>query len=363
MPAPIVRLPLSLLSLLVLAAAAACAKDPPAPYQVPDAGTLPAGSLRAAAAASGKLMGAALSQRIGSASYANLAGTELNYVTPEYQMKWDPTETSPGNFDYTLGDQLVTFAQQHDMQVKGHTLVWYQSLPSWVSALPDAASVDAALQNHITNVVTHWKGQVVAWDVVNEAVNDGAMDLRSNVFLDKLGPSYVEKAFRYARAADPDVLLFYNDYGGEAPGAKATGIYNLVKSLVDAGAPIDGVGFQMHIASGDVTGPVFAATIQPYIDLGLKVNVSEMDVRVHAVQGGMGAQFAAEAATYHDIVAVCVAQPLCHAITVWGLTDDTSWINGPGNTFYPKPDYPLLFDASFAAKPDYVAVIEAFMGH
>jgi endo-1,4-beta-xylanase len=277
-------------------------------------------------------------------------------------MKWDPTETSPGAFNYTLGDQLVAFAQSHGMHVKGHTLVWYQSLPAWVSALPDAASVDAALQNHIQNVVTHWKGKVEVWDVVNEAIADGSSALRSSVFFDKLGAGYVEKAFRYARAADPDVLLFYNDYGGELPGMKQDGIYDLVKGLVDAGAPIDGVGFQMHIAAGDVSGPVFAATMKRFTALGLRVNVSEMDVRVHGVTGGMPAQLDAGAASFHDITAACVAEPMCQAVTVWGLTDDTSWINGSGNTFYPKPDYPLLFDASYTPKPAYAGVVDALMG-
>src|SRR5262249_61180596 len=120
------------------AARAACASQPPAPYQTPDAGALPAGSLRAAADGAGRWMGAALSTLISDARYGGLAGTELNYVTPEYQMKWDPTEVTPNGFDYTLGDELVDFARQHGMHVKGHTLVWYQSLPSWVAALPDA---------------------------------------------------------------------------------------------------------------------------------------------------------------------------------------------------------------------------------
>lgn len=354
---------LTFISVLAIAATAACAKDPPAPYTPPaDAGTPAPGTLRAAAEATHVWMGAALSQRIGDTRYAGVAGAEFNYVTPEYQMKWDPTERAPGAFDYTLGDQLVTFAEAHNMKVKGHALVWYQSLPSWVSALPDAAAVDAALQNHIQNVVTHWKGKIVAWDVVNEAISDSPPNgLRSNVFFDKLGASYVEKAFRYARAADPDVLLFYNDYGGEAGGGKEIAIYNLVKGLVDAGAPIDGVGFQMHVAAGEVTGAAFASVMKKYVDLGLKVNISEMDVRISRIGGGMDAQLAAGAATYHDITAACLAQPMCQSITVWGLTDDTSWLNQTSSPF-PRPEYPLLFDASFAPKSSYVAVVEALMG-
>jgi endo-1,4-beta-xylanase len=248
------------------------------------------------------------------------------------------------------------------MHVKGHTLVWYQALPDWVSALPDAEAVDAALKSHIQGVVTHWKGKIDAWDVVNEAVADGSTGLRKSVFLDKLGPGFVEKAFRYAREADPDVMLFYNDYGGEGTGAKATGIYNLVKSLVDAGAPIDGVGFQMHIKSDEITKEVFAATMARYAALGLKVNISEMDVRIHDVPGDMAAKLEAQNNTYYGIVSACLAQPKCHAVTVWGVTDNYSWISDPNQTYFPKPDYPLLFDGDYAAKPAYGGVVSALMG-
>lgn len=333
----------------------------------PDGGTYgpapPRGSLRAAAETAGRRIGVALSPRISSdARYAELAAADFNCVTAEYQMKWDPTELAPGQFNYTLGDQLVTFAEANGMAIRGHALVWHEALPAWVKALPDAASVDAALKNHIQNVVTHWKGKIYAWDVVNEAIADGTGMMRPSIFLEKLGPEYVEKAFRYAREADPDVKLYYNDYGGEAPGPKANGIFDLVKRLVDAGAPIDGVGFQMHIAANQFPGSTFAATMQRFVDLGLTVNVSEMDVRVYGVAGGLDAKLAAGAATYREMAAACMAQPRCDAFTVWGLTDNVSWINSASVTFFPKPDYPLLFDEAYMPKPAYTALVDVFSG-
>ena len=346
-----------------------CAETPPrnSTGPSPDGGnygpTPPRGSLRAAAEGAGRRIGVALSPRITSDTrYAELAAADFNCVTAEYQMKWDPTEVAPGQFNYTLGDQLVTFAEANGMAIRGHALVWHEALPAWVKALPDAAAVDAAMKNHIQNVVTHWKGKIYAWDVVNEAIADGTGAMRSSIFLDKLGPDFVEKAFRYAREADPDVKLYYNDYGGAAAGAKSNGIYDLVKRLVDAGAPIDGVGFQMHVAAGQFPGSTFAATMQRFVDLGLTVNVSEMDVRVYNVVGSHEAKLAAGAATYREMARACAAQPKCDAFTVWGLTDNVSWINGSWSMAFPKPDYPLLFDDAYVAKPAYTAVVDAFSG-
>src|SRR4029079_17237932 len=166
-----------------------------------------ASTLKEAAAPIGRLIGVAIgAQHLGEAAYANAAATQFDFVTPENEMKWDATEPRQGQFSFTAGDAIITFANQHGMKVKGHTLVWHNQLPDWVSALGNAAAVQAALVNHITQVVTHFKGKVVAWDVVNEAWNDNGASLRADVFTQQIGDSFIDVAFQAARAADPDAV-------------------------------------------------------------------------------------------------------------------------------------------------------------
>jgi endo-1,4-beta-xylanase len=225
-----------------------------------------ASTLRAA----GKLIGAAISAgHLNDMSYANVAGTEFDYVTPENEMKWESTEATQNTFRFDGGDQIVKFAESHQMKVKGHTLVWHNQLPGWMQGMTGAAAVRAAMLNHITKVVQHFKGHLIAWDVVNEAI-DGA-NQRADVFSQQIGPTYIAEAFRAAHDADSDALLFYNDYGAEGGGTKADAIYNMVKGLVADGVPISGVGLQMHIGINGYPSPTdLAANIKRYVDLGLK---------------------------------------------------------------------------------------------
>jgi len=330
-------------------------------------GTNDAGlTLRSAAAASGRLFGAALNSRyLGSeAIYTELARTEFSYVTAEWEMKWAPTEPSRGNFSFAGGDALSDFALAHGMQLKGHTLIWHASLPPWVSDLTSADEVRAAMLNHIQTVAGHYAGKVNAWDVVNEAFDDGAQ-YRRHVLYDQLGETYIDEAFTAARLADPNALLFYNDYGIEAPGSKLDATYALVQRLIAANVPIDGVGFQMHIAAdGDPTPLALAASLKRFTDLGLWVNISEMDVRASSSSSDLATQFAVQRERYHDIVAVCVQNPKCMSITTWGVTDAHTWLDDPAQLSWagPGPHNPLLFAADGSAKPAYDGVIQALLG-
>jgi GH35 family endo-1,4-beta-xylanase len=314
--------------------------------------------LRDAAAAPGRLVGAAvLSSRLGSdATYAGAAGRHFNYLTAEYEMKWDPVQRTQGVYDFSGGDAIVAFAESRGMRVKGHALVWHQALPGWVASL-SPPELRIAFEDHIRTVAGHYRRRVHAWDVVNEAIDDSQPGLRSTVFSRGLGPDYVAEAFRLARKADPEAQLVYNDYGGEGLNRKSNDIYELVRGLKERGL-VDGVGLQMHISAASFPAVAdIRANIHRLADLGLQVNLSEMDVRVRDVAGDAAAKLERQRQVYRDVVAACVAVPRCEAVTFWGFTDAHSWVDG---TF--GPDDPLLFDDQYRAKPAFFGVQDAFLG-
>lgn len=311
-------------------------------------------TLRAAAVARNLRIGAAVQAGLlNEARYGGTVAREFSYLTAEYEMKWGAIEATRGTSDFGAGDAIVSFARGQGMDVKGHTLLWHQSLPAWVSGLP-ASDLRAAVATHIRDVAGHFRGRVHAWDVVNEAVSEDGSGLRDTVFRQKLGDGYIADAFRLAREADPGALLFYNDYGGEGSGAKSNRIYDLVRTLLADGVPIDGVGLQMHVSANSRPGDgSIAANMQRLAGLGLRVHISEMDVKVNGVAGTTAQKLEAQKAAYKSIVAVCLAEPRCEAITFWGVSDAHTWISG---------DTPLLFDAQYAAKPAYSGVLDALRG-
>ena len=311
--------------------------------------------LREAAAASGKLVGAAVkSGLLGDGRYAGVLGRHFNYLTAEYEMKWDAIERTRGHREFGAGDAIVGFGQARGMRIKGHALIWHGSVPGWLAALP-AADFRAAFEAHIRSVAEHYRGRVVAWDVVNEAVADNGSGLRDTVFRQKLGDQYIADAFRLARQADPGAQLFYNDYGGEGLNLKSDRIFSLVQGLRAQGVPIDGVGLQMHVtAAGRPSDADIAANMRRLAGLGLSVNISEMDVRIRDVPGTLQARLDVQKSVYHSIVRVCVAEPRCEGVTFWGFTDAHSWIDGQFGA-----DDPLLFDEQYAVKPAYFGVLDA----
>jgi len=310
--------------------------------------------LRSAAVSGGKLVGAAIqSGFLSDLRYSGVLGRHFNYVTAEYEMKWDPIERTRGDNDFNAGDAIVNYAQAFGMRVKGHALVWHGSVPSWVNGL-SPAELRVAFENHIRSVAEHFRGRVYAWDVVNEAVADDGSALRDTVFRQKLGDQYIADAFRIARQADPQALLFYNDYGGEGLNQKSNRIYELVQNLRAQGVPIDGVGLQMHITASNPPSDVnIASNMRRLAALGLSVNISEMDVRIRDLPAPT--RLETQKSVYRSIVAVCVTEPRCDGITFWGFTDAHSWIDAQFGA-----DDPLLFDEQYGAKPAYYGVLDAF---
>lgn len=319
----------------------------------------------------GPLVGTAIGgSRLADADYAKLVGEQFNYATPENEMKWDATEGTAGQFTFTSADAIVDFAVAHQMKVRGHTLIWHSQLPSWVAALTGVDAVREAMARHIQGVMSHFRekypGVVVSWDVVNEAIDTpmGVAGFRDSVFYRELGEDYVAEAFQLAREADPDARLYYNDYGIEGSSAKANAAYEMIKKLVEAGVPIDGVGFQMHAVADD-RGPShdeLQANIQRYVDLGLKVNISEMDVNLcRNSNGAFGLE--QQRFRYNRIVSTCLASGACESVAVWGALDKASWLNNSdvcsGAPYQPMP---LLFDDKLQKKPAFWGFYDALNG-
>ncbi len=331
-------------------------------------------TLRQAGSERALLMGAAAdadefgqSNRLTIPAYAATLGSQYSMLEAENAMKWNPIHPTQETYNFVPGDKLVAFAQANQMQVRGHNLCWYSFNPTWVTnlaATATPATMSAVLQDHITTVVSHYKGQVFAWDVVNEAMADGgASGLRNSIWYNQpgiglSGTGYIEQAFRWAHDADPNALLFYNDYSIESPGAKFTAVYNMVKDFVARGVPIHGVGLQMHLdASGFPSTAGLTQNIQMLTALGLQVHITEMDVRIPVDANGnaSAANLQAEAQTYQRILTVCLQNPGCTAFQTWGFTDQYSWI--PGS--YPGFGAALPFDKDYQPKPAFNAMIDA----
>jgi endo-1,4-beta-xylanase len=322
-------------------------------------------TLKQAAAPSGRKLGVALATWFFSnPAYPELAAREFDSLTPENEMKWYAVEPRPGEFDFRAGDKLVAFAREHGMRVRGHTLVWHNQLAAWVKPLEPAALHDAMLR-HVTKTAEHYKGRIAQWDVVNEAVGDDGK-LRVDSPFTALGPSYLGDAFRAAHVADPQALLFYNDYDIEAPDSpKTQGAYELVKGLKESGAPIHGIGFQMHVdprrwpSSEDMQ-----RTFERFAALGLFVELTEIDVPLGEIPGTSEQKLAAQKEITRGIVRACLAVKSCTGMTLWGLTDRYSWLataewapmRGNG------PHLALPFDEAFRRKPMHAGIVEALAG-
>ncbi|KQY23486.1 1,4-beta-xylanase [Cellulomonas sp. Root485] len=297
-----------------------------------------ASTLGAAAAQSGRYYGTAISAgKLSDSTYSSVANREFNMITAENEMKWDATEPSQNSFSYSRGDQIVNWARSNGKQVRGHALLWHNQMPTWAQGLSGTALRNAAI-NHVTKVATYYKGKVYAWDVVNEAFADGGSGGRRDSSLQRTGNDWIEAAFRAARAADPGAKLCYNDYNTDGINAKSTGIYNMVKDFKSRGVPIDCVGLQSHL--GTTIASDYQANIQRFADLGVDVQITELDVE----QGGNQANI------YQTVTRACLAVARCTGITVWGVRDNDSWRTGAN---------PLLFDSSGNKKAAYTSVLNA----
>lgn len=287
------------------------------------------------------------------AAYLDILGSEFGSITPGNAMKWETTEPQRGVFDWANADTVVKFARSHHEMVRGHTLVWHNQLPGWLTGgtwtAPELRSI---LKKHIVTEVRHFRGKVYSWDVVNEAFNEDGT-LRDTIFSRVLGPGYIADALRWAHHADPCAKLYLNDYNIDGIGPKSDAYYALVKQLKADGVPIDGVGLQGHLALQYGFPYKVQENLQRFADLGVDVAFSELDIRM--LLPADDAKLATQAAWYGDITKACLAVSRCVGITIWDYTDKYSWIPG----FFPGEGAALPWDENLMPKPAYAAIRDA----
>ncbi len=329
---------------------------------------VPEPSLREAAQKSGMLIGAAVRPALLSeAAYASTLAREFNMVEPEDALKWEVVHPQLQSFDFSQADQIVDFATRHGMKVRGHTLVWHQQNPKWLTE-GKYSSIELAqiLEHHIKTLVGHFRGKIFAWDVVNEAFDElHPGELRSTIWRDQPGiglaengTSYIERCFRWAREADPEALLFYNEAEAEIINPKSNAIYAMIRNFRQRGVPIDGVGLQMHIANIQADVPSISANIKRFTELGVQVHITEMDVALPVGIDGNPRpdDLQRQADVYRQIANACLSHPGCTAIQMWGFTDKYSWI---GSHSKHTQGAALPFDRYYRSKPAYQSLRDA----
>jgi GH35 family endo-1,4-beta-xylanase len=286
----------------------------------------------------------------------------FNQLTAGNIMKMSYLHPTENSFTFDQGDELVSLANDNGMSVHGHTLIWHSDyqLPDFMKNYN--GDFGAMLKNHVQTIVSHYAGKVASWDVVNEALadnneNEAINGFRNSIFYQRMGSEYIDEAFIYAHEADPDADLFYNDYSIENGDSKTENMLSLIDGMKSRGVPITGVGFQMHVLSGWPSISVIENAMRSVADRGLKVKITELDVRVNNPYDDSAPVYTSltqEAAEiqkerYRQIVAAylrAVPPELRAGITVWGVWDADSWLNTPE-----QPDWPLLFDDDFQPKP------------
>ncbi|MDQ0797876.1 endo-1,4-beta-xylanase [Streptomyces sp. B1I3] len=281
------------------------------------------------------------------APYRAEVAREFSSVTPENVMKWEVVEPQRGTYDWAAADELVDFAKKNGQLVRGHTLVWHSQLPAWLNNGDfTTEELREILHQHITDQVTHFKGKIWQWDVVNEAFNDDGT-MRDSIWLRKLGPGYIADAFRWAHEADPKARLFINDYNIEGVNAKSTALHKLVTDLRKQRVPIHGVGIQGHLGVQYSAPHDIADNMLRFDRLGLETAVTEADVRIPMPADST--KLEAQAEGYGVLLRGCLLTPGCNDFTVWGFTDTYSWVP---DTF-PGQGAANILDENYVPKPAY----------
>jgi endo-1,4-beta-xylanase len=323
-------------------------------------------SLRALAARIGLRLGSALiPQDIETPSYAAIAASQFSVVTPGNGMKWQIVEPTQGTYDWSQADQLVAFAQANGQLIRGHTLLWHNQLPDWLTTGVGNGTITAPqlrqlLYEHIMIEVTRYRGKIWQWDVANEFFLDSdpsGID-PNNFWIAALGPDIIPQAFRWAHEADPHALLFYNDYniaGEDGSNAKSDAVYAWIREQLAAGVPIMGIGNQGHLDTQyGFSGALFQQDLERYATTGVKVAITEADVRTFVnnatdqVPTDSLAVFA-QPYEYSQMLKAALTVPDVISFTVWGFTDSDSWVPGT----FAGEGYAAIYDVNQQPKDAY----------
>jgi endo-1,4-beta-xylanase len=296
---------------------------------------------------------------------AVLIKKHFNSLTAENVMKMGPIHPKEDGYNWEPADKIVNFAQANGMKMRGHTLCWHNQVPSWLfvdgDGKPSKEMLLKRLKDHITAVVSRYKGKIYAWDVVNEAIaDDSTKFLRDSNWSAICGEDFIAKAFEYAHDADPNALLFYNDYNTEQP-AKREKIYRLIKKMLEAKVPVHGVGLQGHWSINDPSRAELANSIEKFSSLGLQVQITELDVSVYQWGKTEAPGYTAEreqkqVAQYKMIFDVLRKyKSSLSGVTFWNISDRHTWLDN-----FPvrgRKNYPLLFDENLKPKKAYWEVV------
>jgi len=283
--------------------------------------------------------------------YQELFLKEFSAATPENVMKMQLIHPERDRFDFSEADFLVDFCEKNNILLRGHTLVWHNQLPKWMQ--DGSFSRDeliSIMREHIHAVVGRYKGKIVEWDVVNEAIDDEG-NFRDSLWYSTIGQEFISLAFKFAHEADPDAALFYNDYNIESINNKSDKVYTMLTQLKSKGCPIHGLGLQAHFSLENfppVSG--IARNIERFSDLGLHIDVTEMDVRIKLPVTGKKLEEQAE--IYGSMLKLAIDHKI-NIFILWGICDKHSWIPG----FFKDHDSGLLFDKDYLPKPAYHRMI------
>ncbi|NOT38130.1 MAG: endo-1,4-beta-xylanase [Saprospiraceae bacterium] len=291
--------------------------------------------------------------------YKSKALVQFNSITPENIFKAESIHPQPLIYNWTEADSLASFCQNNNKRLHGHTLIWHQQLPQWILDFQGSPSDwEQLMKDHIHTIIAHFKDKVSAWDVVNEAFNEDGT-LRNTIWKQKIGTAYIEKAFLFAREADPNVLLFYNDFNLESNPNKLNSVLSLLNNLRNRGVKVDGIGVQMHINIYYPDPIQIANAFHKIVADNYKVHVSELDISVNPLGKDIDPSetlFNKQANLLGSLVLNYnqIPKQYQHGITFWGISDKNSWIR----SFYNREDYPLLYDDNYLPKPCYCTLMK-----
>jgi endo-1,4-beta-xylanase len=289
---------------------------------------------------------------------------DFNSITPENQAKWESVAPNRGSFYFDELDEIVDFAEAHGQRVRGHALLWHNQNPDWLLDLFEpGAATDAELRHileeHIAQVVGRYAGRIAQWDVANEILDDDGNWRVGNPWIDRFGPSVVVDAFRLAHQADPTCELFLNDYNVEGINPKSDGFYAICQQYLADGVPLHGFGIQGHLGMQYEYPNDIRDNVARFAALGLKVEFTEVDIRlIVSYRYNMEKpenELEQQGEAYARLVREALSVPGCTGITIWGVSDNYSWIP----SLFKGEGAPTLFDDNLDPKPAYYAVHRA----
>ncbi|HOP58257.1 MAG TPA: endo-1,4-beta-xylanase [Bacteroidales bacterium] len=297
---------------------------------------------------------------------AELIKKHFNSITAENVMKPGPIHPEEDRYNWDDADKIVDFAQANGMKVRGHTLCWHNQTAPWMFQDENGNQVSkevalARLKDHITTVVSRYKGKIYAWDVLNEVIqdSDSAGLYRETMWLKICGEEYISKIFQWAHEADPDALLVYNDYNTVDPG-KRDRMYTMLKKLLDEGVPVHAVGLQGHWNISDPTEENLRAAIEKFASLGLKIQITELDVSIYSsradtIDTGFTAAREQQQTDFYKMIFDVFREnkDVINSVTFWNVTDRHSWRDRRGMKVYP-----LLFDENMQPKKAFWEVVK-----